>query len=93
MQGKRLEILRGGCVEIANAQGHTIAGASALPDHLHLIPRGNIEHSPLQIALAFLSGPELRSGGAKIWRDDFQVGIFRPDLSDSMGKICAKTLR
>lgn len=43
------------CVRIASKKGHAIGTRSVMPDHLHLALRGNIEHSPEEIVLAFMN--------------------------------------
>ncbi len=61
---------------IADKKGHGISRLSVMPDHLHFSLRGNIEHSPEQIALAFQNNLAFFLGQARVWRDTYYVGTF-----------------
>ena len=45
--------IRDQTLRIAENKGHRVSCLSVMPDHLHVALRGNVEHSPRQIALAF----------------------------------------
>jgi len=47
-----------------------------MPEHLHIALRGNVEHSPQEIALAFQNGLAYAMGGFRIWENDYYVGTF-----------------
>jgi len=61
---------------IAEKKGYGISRLSVMPDHLHFSLRGNIEHSPEQIALAFQNNLAYILGKARVWRDTYYVGTF-----------------
>jgi REP element-mobilizing transposase RayT len=50
-----LGTLRDGSFKIAAKKGYAISRLSVMPDHLHAALRGNIAHSPEDVALAFLN--------------------------------------
>ncbi len=47
-----------------------------MPDHLHAALRGNIEHSPETIALAFQNNVAYLLGQVPIWTNGFCLGTF-----------------
>jgi REP element-mobilizing transposase RayT len=49
----RLATLRDWSFAVAERKGYRISRLSVMPEHLHVSLRGNIEHSPCQIAPAF----------------------------------------
>ena len=61
---------------IAEKKGYGISRLSVMPDHLHLSLRGNIEHSPEQVALAFMNNLAYALGLTRVWRDSYYVGTF-----------------
>ena len=87
---QRLEIIRDGCFRIAAKKGHTIAALSAMPDHLHIALRGNIEHTPQEIALGFQNNLAYLLGQIPIWNAGFYAGTFS---EYDMGAIRARTKR
>jgi len=73
---KCLARIRDGCFAIAQKKDHRIAMLSVMPDHLHMALRGNIEHSPQEIALAFQNNLAYLLGQVPIWRPGFYAGTF-----------------
>lgn len=71
-----LAALRDGSLRIAAARGHRIRELSIMPDHLHLALRGNIQHSPNEIALQFLNNLAYRLGQKAYFRFGYYVGSF-----------------
>jgi hypothetical protein len=47
-----------------------------MPDHLHLSLRGNIAHSPTEIALSFQNNLAYSLGQVRFLADTFYVGTF-----------------
>jgi hypothetical protein len=47
-----------------------------MPDHLHLALRGNIDSSPLDIALGFQNNLAYAMGQVPIWQEGFYAGTF-----------------
>ncbi len=47
-----------------------------MPDHVHLALRGDIEHSPYEIALAFQNNLAYLLGQVRFWNEHFYVGTF-----------------
>ena len=83
-----LAIIRDSCFDIARKKGHSIAAMSVMPDHLHVVLRGNIESSPQEIALSFQNNLAYRLGQIRIWHDGFYAGTFS---EYDMGAIRAMT--
>jgi REP element-mobilizing transposase RayT len=70
-----LSRLRDESFVIGDGNGYGVKSVSIMPDHVHIAVRGNIEHSPKEIGLAFqnhLAGVV----GCKAWQDGFYVGTF-----------------
>ena len=57
-------------------KAHKIASISVMPDHLHLALRGNIDSSPLDIALGFQNNLAYAMGQVPIWQEGFYAGTF-----------------
>jgi REP element-mobilizing transposase RayT len=72
----RLAALRDCSFRIAEKKGYQISRLSVMPDHLHVSLRGNIEHSPEDVALAFQNNLAYALGQVRIWADTFYVGTF-----------------
>jgi REP element-mobilizing transposase RayT len=72
----RLTTLRDTSFRIAEKKGHRISRLSVMPDHLHVSLRGNIQHSPQEIALAFQNNLAYALGQVKLWADTYYVGTF-----------------
>jgi REP element-mobilizing transposase RayT len=73
---QRLAAIRDGCFRIAAKKGHRISTLSVMPDHLHVAIRGNIEHSPAQIALALQNNLAYLLGQTPIWQDSSYCATF-----------------
>lgn len=73
---QRLLLLRERCPQIAVKKGHGLSRLAILPDHLHMALRGNIEHSPEQIALAYMNNLAFSMGQQAIWEFGYYVGSF-----------------
>jgi REP element-mobilizing transposase RayT len=71
-----LKIIRDGSFKIAEKKDYKIGAISVMPDHVHLALRGNIEHSPEQIALAFQNNLAYMLNRGAIWRPGFYIGTF-----------------
>jgi REP element-mobilizing transposase RayT len=71
-----LSTLRDQSPRIAAKKGHRISTLSAMPDHLHLALRGNIEETPETIALAFLNNLAYALGQQPVWCFGYYVGTF-----------------
>lgn len=71
-----LGTLRDQSLQIAAKKGHHISALSAMPDHLHLALRGNLEESPEMIALAFMNNLAYTFGQQPVWRYGYYVGTF-----------------
>jgi REP element-mobilizing transposase RayT len=72
----RLAKLRDNSLKIAEKKGYKISRLSVMPDHIHIALRGNIQHSPQEIALAFQNNLAYALGQMKIWADTFYAGTF-----------------
>jgi REP element-mobilizing transposase RayT len=62
--------------KIAAKKGYAISRLSVMPDHLHVSLRGNVAHSPEQVALAFLNNLAFAVGQKPIWQPCNYVGTF-----------------
>lgn len=62
--------------EIAEENGYEISTLSAMPDHLHIALRGNVEHTPQDIALTFQNILAHELGQCRIWEHNYYVGTF-----------------
>ena len=63
-------------LKIADRKGHKIAAISVMPDHLHVALCGNIDTSPLDIALGFQNNLAFAMGQVPIWQEGFYSGTF-----------------
>ena len=72
----RLTTLRDSALRIAEKKGHQISRLAIMPDHLHLSLRGNIAHSPQEIALSFQNNLAYALGQVRFLADTFYVGTF-----------------
>ena len=61
---------------IAERKGHGISRLSVMPEHVHFSMRGNLEHSPEQIALAFQNNLAYCLARCRVWRETYYVGTF-----------------
>jgi hypothetical protein len=87
---QRLRIIRDGCFQIAANKGHAIAALSVMPDHVHIALRGNIAHTPQEIALGFLNNLAYLLGQIPMWNEGFYAGTFS---EYDMGAIRARARR
>ena len=71
-----LETIRDGSGRIAEKKGYSIAAISVMPDHVHIALRGAIEHSPEEIALAFMNNLSHMLRRGRVWRSGYYVGTF-----------------
>ncbi len=62
--------------QIAEKKGHGISRLSVMPEHVHFSLRGNIEHSPQDIALAFQNNLAYHLTRCRVWRETYYVGTF-----------------
>jgi len=62
--------------KIATKKGHTISRLAVMPDHLHIAMRGNIAHSPEEIALGFLNNLAFALGQRAHWEPCYYAGTF-----------------
>ena len=61
---------------IAEKKGFAISRLSVMPDHVHFSLRGNIDHSPEQVALAFQNNLAYFLGRFAVWQPTYYVGTF-----------------
>ncbi len=78
------------CPHIAAENGYELAEVSIMPDHIHMALRGNIEHSPMAIGLAFQNELSYALGYNRTWSYEFYVGTFSEYDVRSIG---GKTMR
>ena len=71
-----LTMLRDQSPRIAANKGHRISTLSAMPDHLHMALRGNIEFAPETIALSFMNNLAYALGQKPLWQFGYYVGSF-----------------
>jgi REP element-mobilizing transposase RayT len=76
-------------LEIAERKGHRIASISVMPDHLHLAMRGDIDSSPLDIALGFQNHLAFAMGQIRIWQEGFYTGTFSEYDMDAIRRSAA----
>ncbi len=73
---ERLAALKDGSLRIAAHKGHRISTLSVMPDHLHVALRGNLEHSPEEIALGLLNNLAYHMGQNAVWQFGYYAGTF-----------------
>jgi REP element-mobilizing transposase RayT len=61
---------------IAARKGYAVSRLSVVPDHVHFSLRGNIEHSPEQIVLAFQNNLAYTLGQVRVWQATYYAGTF-----------------
>ncbi len=71
-----LATVRDTALRVAEKKRYCISRLSVMPDHLHLALRGHIEHSPQDIALAFLNNLAYAMGQKPIWQHGYYAGTF-----------------
>ena len=75
-EAARLRKLRDRSMRIAAKKGYAISRLSAMPDHVHIALRGNIEHAPQEIALAFQNNLAYAVGQVRVWQATYYVATF-----------------
>ena len=73
---QQLATIRNRSFQIANKKGHRIRALAVMPDHLHVALRGNVEHSPQEIALTFQNNLAYALGQREVWNRHYYVGTF-----------------
>ncbi len=68
--------IRDTCFRVARKKGYAISRLAVMPDHVHMALRGNPEHSPEDVALAFLNNLSLVLGYNRCWSEEYYVGTF-----------------
>jgi REP element-mobilizing transposase RayT len=68
--------IRDQSLRIAQKKRHAISCLSVMPDHLHIALRGNIDHSPQEIALSFQNNLAYALGQISVWRHTYYAGTF-----------------
>ncbi len=71
-----LGLIRDRSLEIAAKKGHRISRLAVMPDHLHIALRGNLDHSPQEIALAFQNNLAFALGQNAVWKHTYYAGTF-----------------
>ncbi len=71
-----LGTIRDWSLKIAQKKGYAISCLSVMPDHLHVALRGNIEHSPQEIALTFQNNLAYALGQVRVWQFTYYMGTF-----------------
>src|SRR5262249_16372765 len=61
---------------ICTRKGYGASTVAVLPDHLNLAIRGAIEHTPEEIALAFLNNLAYHLGQRPWWQAGYSAGTF-----------------
>jgi len=72
----RLAKIRDQSFRISRKKGHAVSSLSVMPDHLHIALRGNISHSPEEIALTFLNNLAFVLGQDAVWEFGYYAGTF-----------------
>jgi REP element-mobilizing transposase RayT len=71
-----LEKIRDQSIRIALKKGYAISRLAVMPDHIHMSLRGNIDHAPEEIALAFQNNLAYVLGQVRVWQSTYYVGTF-----------------
>lgn len=71
-----LRRIRDQTMRIAAKKGYGVSRLSVVPDHVHMSLRGNIEHSPDHIVLAFQNNLAYMLGQTRVWQYTYYVGTF-----------------
>jgi REP element-mobilizing transposase RayT len=71
-----LTTIRDGSFKIAEKKAYAIRAISVMPDHMHIALRGNLDHSPEQIALSFQNNLAHMLDRGAVWRNSYYVGTF-----------------
>jgi REP element-mobilizing transposase RayT len=68
--------VRDTCLRVSAKKGYGVSAVAVMPDHLHLALRGAIEHSPEDVALAFLNNLAFAVGQRRLWESGYYAGTF-----------------
>jgi REP element-mobilizing transposase RayT len=68
--------IRDTVARICSKKGYRLSRLAVLPEHLHMSLRGAIDHSPEDIALAFLSNLAYALGQRRWWQAGYFAGTF-----------------
>ncbi len=68
--------LRDGCLRISTQKGYRLKSVAVMLEHIHLSLGGIPDHSPEDIALAFMNNLAWIMGRNRIWQDGYYVGTF-----------------
>lgn len=68
--------VRDTCMRVAEKKGYAVSALAVMPDHLHLALRGTVEHSPQDVALAFLNNLAFAVGQRPLWENGYYAGTF-----------------
>jgi REP element-mobilizing transposase RayT len=71
-----MALIRDTSLKIAEKKGYALKSVSVMPDHLHLALRGDIEHSPEDIAMAYLNNLAYKMGQNSVWQHEYYAGTF-----------------
>jgi len=71
-----LTTIRDSSFRIAAKKEYAIRAIAVMPDHVHIALRGNLEHSPEQIALAFQNNLAHMLKRGAVWQHSYYVGTF-----------------
>lgn len=58
---------------VRDREGHLFKSLQLMPDHLHLLLRANVEHSPAQVSEMF-QNETANAIGFRVWKDTYYVG-------------------
>ena len=73
---KCLAPIRDQCLKLAALHDYALSRLSIVPDHMHTALRGNIPHSPEEVALKFLNNVAYVLGQRMIWEPCYYAGTF-----------------
>src|SRR5262249_54442440 len=66
-----LTLVRDTCLRVGDKKGYGMSTLAVMPDHLHLALRGDIGHSPQEVALAFLNNLAYAVGQRALWENGY----------------------
>jgi hypothetical protein len=68
----------------ADATGQSLRAMAVMPDHVHLIVRGNLDHAPGEIAESLYRALN-RAAGLRLFSDELYVGTFSSYSRQAIG--------
>ncbi|MFO7906266.1 MAG: hypothetical protein R6U98_26650 [Pirellulaceae bacterium] len=71
-----LATIRDRSLKLAAFHGYGLSRLALVPDHMHLALRGNVAHSPQEIALKFLNNTAYALGQCAVWEPCYYAGTF-----------------